>query len=85
MPAQVGPFHAALKSLECAHVAAETMLTGTSSQHAEKQRLVRRYADALKRAGIARDDLQLLRDLAEMNVQDLVVPQDHVPPSRLLL
>jgi len=45
---------------------------------------VRGYTAALKEAGVNKDDLQLLRELADLNAGKLQ-PVDHVPTSRLMV
>ncbi len=61
------------------------MATSPSSQRKNETGLVRSYAAALKQAGVAKDDLQLLRELADLNARELSEPMDYIPPSRLLL
>ena len=43
------------------------------------------YAAALREAGVGEDDLRLLRELAEMNANDLSRADQPPPPSRVLL
>jgi hypothetical protein len=61
------------------------MAISTSGQSKNEPRTVRGYAAALKEAGVSKDDLQLLRELADLNARELSPPADHVPPSRLLV
>lgn len=61
------------------------MATPTTADPKEETRAVRSYVAALKAAGVDHDDLQLLRELADLNAQELSAPSDHVPPSRLLV
>lgn len=62
-----------------------TMATSTLGQAKLEARTMRGYAAALKEAGVNKDDLQLLRELADLNASELSAPSDHVPPSRLLV
>jgi hypothetical protein len=43
------------------------------------------YVAALREAGVGEDDLRLLRELAEMNANDLSRADELPPPSRVLL
>ena len=43
------------------------------------------YEKALREAGVTRDDLALLRELAAANASDLEPHPDHLRPSRILL
>ena len=43
------------------------------------------YTKALKEAGIEKDDLQLLRELAEINSGELPQPYEHERPVRVFL
>jgi hypothetical protein len=43
------------------------------------------YTKALKEAGIEKDDLQLLRELAEINAGELSQPYEHKRPVRVFL
>lgn len=61
------------------------MAISTSKQSKNEARAVRGYAAALKESGVSKDDLQLLRELADLNARELAPPADHVPPSRLLM
>jgi len=61
------------------------MTTKSPQQPKKETRSVRGYAAALKEAGVDKDDLQLLRELADLNARELSEPSDHVPPSRLLV
>jgi hypothetical protein len=61
------------------------MATSPPAQSKIETRSVRGYTAALKKAGVNKDDLQLLRELADLNATELSQPSDHVPPSRLLV
>jgi hypothetical protein len=61
------------------------MATSTTAHTKMEARAARGYAAALKEAGVNKDDLQLLRELADLNASELSPPSDHVPPSRLLV
>lgn len=61
------------------------MTSATPRQSKAESGPMRGYAAALKKAGVAKDDFQLLRELAELNAGELAQPSDHVPPSRLLV
>lgn len=43
------------------------------------------YTAALREAGVGEDDLRLLRELAEMNANDLSRAEENPRPSRVLL
>ena len=43
------------------------------------------YTKALKSAGVTQEDLRLLRELAEINAQELTRAHDHIRQSRVLL
>ena len=43
------------------------------------------YTKALKEAGVEKDDLQLLRELAEINAGELSHPYEHERPARVFL
>ena len=55
-----------------------TMATLSSAQSKNETRSIRGYTAALKKAGVDKDDLQLLRELADLNAR-------HVGGDRLEL
>lgn len=59
-------------------------MTKPSQSSTTETRAVRGYAAALKEAGVNRDDLKLLRELADLNAGKLQ-PMDHLPTSRLMV
>jgi len=61
-----------------------TAVTG-APQRERLRRSKRGYARALRDAGVVEKDLELLRELADMNARELSQADDTVPASRILL